>query len=230
MGGGRSWPSSAGSSSGSRSRGRSVGSRARGAPSAPTPEPRARGYPRRMRIAFLGNDPWSVPPLEALARDRDSEVALVAHEPAAARRTRVAPHPDRGGRGRHRPGPAARGGRGRTAGDGLEALAAARPEVLVVVAYGELLTLPALALAPGGAINLHFSLLPRWRGASPVHHAILAGDRDHGVSVMQMDEGLDTGPRARTARGADPRRRRRGLARRATRRRSAACSSWIRSG
>ena len=84
---------------------------ARGAPRAPTPEPRARGYPRRMRVAFLGNDPWSVPPLEALAARSRLRDRARPHEPAAARRTGLAPHPDRGGRGGRRSGPAARGGR-----------------------------------------------------------------------------------------------------------------------
>jgi methionyl-tRNA formyltransferase len=79
-------------------------------------------------------------------------------------------------------------------GAGWRALLAAEPEVLVVVAYGELLTHEVLALARLGGVNLHFSLLPRWRGAAPVQHAILAGDEVTGVTVMRMDEGLDTGP------------------------------------
>jgi methionyl-tRNA formyltransferase len=79
-------------------------------------------------------------------------------------------------------------------GPGLEALAASRPDVVAVVAHGELLGPDVLDLAPLGAVNLHFSLLPRWRGASPVQHAILAGDGRTGVTVMRIDPGLDTGP------------------------------------
>ena len=79
-------------------------------------------------------------------------------------------------------------------GVGWRALLAAEVDVLVVVAYGELLTHEVLALARFGGVNLHFSLLPRWRGAAPVQHAILAGDDVTGVTVMRMDEGLDTGP------------------------------------
>ena len=68
------------------------------------------------------------------------------------------------------------------------------PDVSVVVAYGELLGTGVLDTPRLGSVNLHFSLLPRWRGASPVQHAILEGDAVTGVTVMRMDEGLDTGP------------------------------------
>jgi methionyl-tRNA formyltransferase len=67
-------------------------------------------------------------------------------------------------------------------------------DVLVVVAYGLLLPRTILALPRYGCLNIHASLLPRWRGAAPVQRAILAGDRETGVSIMQMDAGLDTGP------------------------------------
>ena len=63
-----------------------------------------------------------------------------------------------------------------------------------MVAYGELVSREVLHLPRHGALNLHFSLLPRWRGAAPVTHALLAGDARTGVTVMRMDEGLDTGP------------------------------------
>ena len=78
--------------------------------------------------------------------------------------------------------------------EALERLRAARPEVLVVAAYGLLLPQPALDAAPLGALNIHASLLPRWRGAAPIQRALLAGDRETGISIMQMDAGLDTGP------------------------------------
>jgi len=67
-------------------------------------------------------------------------------------------------------------------------------DALIVVAYGLILPLPVLAAARGGAINIHASLLPRWRGAAPIQHALLAGDARTGISIMQMDAGLDTGP------------------------------------
>jgi len=76
----------------------------------------------------------------------------------------------------------------------LERIAAARPEVLVVAAYGLLLPPRALEIAPHGALNIHASLLPRWRGAAPIQRALLAGDRETGITIMKMDAGLDTGP------------------------------------
>jgi len=74
------------------------------------------------------------------------------------------------------------------------ALAACGADVLVVAAYGILLPPEALAIPRLGCINIHASLLPRWRGAAPIHRAIEAGDRETGITIMQMDEGLDTGP------------------------------------
>ena len=73
----------------------------------------------------------------------------------------------------------------------LEALSA---DILVVVAYGLILPPEVLALPALGCLNIHASLLPRWRGAAPIQHALLAGDQESGISLMQMDEGLDTGP------------------------------------
>ncbi len=68
------------------------------------------------------------------------------------------------------------------------------PDVLVVVAYGLILPPPVLALPRLGCINIHGSLLPRWRGAAPIQRAILAGDAETGVTIMRLDQGLDTGP------------------------------------
>jgi methionyl-tRNA formyltransferase len=73
-------------------------------------------------------------------------------------------------------------------------VAAAQPDVLVVAAYGLILPPPVLEAAPQGALNIHASLLPRWRGAAPIQRALLAGDPETGISIMQMDAGLDTGP------------------------------------
>lgn len=78
--------------------------------------------------------------------------------------------------------------------DSLAQLAGLKPEVMVVVAYGLLLPPAVLALPRYGCINVHASLLPRWRGAAPIERAILANDAESGVCVMQMEQGLDTGP------------------------------------
>lgn len=71
---------------------------------------------------------------------------------------------------------------------------AMRPDAVVVAAYGLLLPAPFLDVAPHGALNVHASLLPRWRGAAPIQRALFAGDRETGISIMRMDAGLDTGP------------------------------------
>lgn len=73
-------------------------------------------------------------------------------------------------------------------------LAELNADVMIVVAYGLILPKAILTLPRLGCINVHASLLPRWRGAAPIQHAILAGDTESGISIMQMDEGLDTGP------------------------------------
>jgi methionyl-tRNA formyltransferase len=78
--------------------------------------------------------------------------------------------------------------------DVLQQLRAWRPNLIVVVAFGMLLPPEVLDLPPGGCLNVHASLLPRWRGAAPVPAAILAGDATTGVTIMKMDVGLDTGP------------------------------------
>ena len=78
--------------------------------------------------------------------------------------------------------------------EALDPLRAARADVMVVAAYGLILPRAVLDLPPMGCLNIHASLLPRWRGAAPIHRAILAGDERTGISIMRMDEGLDTGP------------------------------------
>ncbi|MDP9331386.1 MAG: methionyl-tRNA formyltransferase [Actinomycetota bacterium] len=147
-----------------------------------------------IRLAFLGNDRWSVPSLEALAASDRVEVALVVTNPprpagrgSAVRATPVAD-------AARASGLALLETAGVRSGEGFAALEAAAPDALVVVAYGQLLSGAVLRLPPLGAVNVHFSLLPRWRGASPVQRALMAGDPTTGVSVMVVDEGLDTGP------------------------------------
>ena len=146
-----------------------------------------------MRTAFAGTPAFAERALAALLA-AGHEVALVLTQP------------DRpSGRGLHRAASAVKqlaGARGlevyqpRSLQDesALARLAVARPEVLVVAAYGLLLPARALAIAPHGALNIHASLLPRWRGAAPIQRALLAGDRETGITIMKMDTGLDTGP------------------------------------
>lgn len=147
-----------------------------------------------MRVAFLGNDPWSVPTLRALRKADDVEVALVVTNPPrpAGRGSRLTPTAVAEAAGAD--GLPLLEVEGVRSGDGFDVLAALEPDVLVVVAYGEILTPDVLDIPVLGAVNVHFSLLPRWRGAAPVQRAILEGDERTGVTVMLMDEGMDTGP------------------------------------
>jgi len=146
-----------------------------------------------MRVVFLGNAHWSVPSLEALAGS-GHEVTVVL--------TR-APRP--GGRGnRPIPTPVAAAARRLglplrevetvKEGAGFEALQEARPDVLAVVAYGEILPKAVLDLPSEAPVNVHFSVLPKLRGAAPVQRAILEGLDVTGVTTIRMDEGMDTGP------------------------------------
>lgn len=146
-----------------------------------------------MRIAFMGTPDFSVPAFDALLA-AGHEVACVYTQP---------------------PRPAGRGQKERKSpvhlraeAEGLEvrtpvslkdaeaqaAFAALDLDVAVVVAYGLILPAPILEAPRRGCINIHASLLPRWRGAAPIQRALLAGDTETGVTIMQMDEGLDTGP------------------------------------
>ncbi|HYL03887.1 MAG TPA: methionyl-tRNA formyltransferase [Steroidobacteraceae bacterium] len=145
-----------------------------------------------MRVAFAGTPEFALPALEA----------LLAHHSVVG----VLTQPDRPrGRGRApgaSPVKALAQARGlallepQTLRDdaALEQLRAWAVEALVVVAYGLLLPPAILALPCLGCLNIHASLLPRWRGAAPAQRAILAGDAQTGVTIMRMDEGLDTGP------------------------------------
>ena len=147
-----------------------------------------------MRVVFLGNDRWSTPSLHALAKAEGIHLALVVtNPPRPAGRGSVLTATAVAEAARDLSIPLAEKA-GVRAGEGLAALRAANPDALVVVAYGELLTREVLDLARLGAVNLHFSLLPRWRGASPVQRALLAGDAVTGVTTMLIDEHLDTGP------------------------------------
>src|SRR5512145_994434 len=78
--------------------------------------------------------------------------------------------------------------------EAMEQLRAWNPDLIVVAAFGQILRKDVLELPPHGCINVHASLLPRWRGAAPINAAILHGDEETGVTIMQMNVGLDTGP------------------------------------
>ena len=147
-----------------------------------------------MRIAFLGSPGFAVPALRAL-HGAGHEIAAVYAQPPrpAGRGQSVGPSPVQ--EAAEVLGLAVRTParlRGETAT--IDAFAALDLDVAVVAAYGLILP-PAMLQAPGrGCLNIHASLLPRWRGASPIQAAILAGDGETGITIMRMDAGLDTGP------------------------------------
>jgi methionyl-tRNA formyltransferase len=147
-----------------------------------------------MRIVFFGTPEFAIPSLRALLQERYTLVGVVTQpdKPQGRSRSTLVAPPVKLEAARHglpvlQPA--------RPTGDlFLASLRRLEPDLGVVVAYGHLLRPTVLTLPALGMINVHASLLPRWRGAAPIQHAILAGDGETGVSIMQMEEGLDSGP------------------------------------
>jgi methionyl-tRNA formyltransferase len=146
-----------------------------------------------MRIVFMGSPEFAVPSLNALVEAGHEVIAAYSQPPRPAgrgkseRRTAVHERAEALGIEVRTP---------RTLRDVEEQaqFAALEADYAVVAAYGLILPKPILDAPKGGCINVHASLLPRWRGAAPIQRAILAGDEVSGVTIMQMDEGLDRGP------------------------------------
>ena len=143
-----------------------------------------------MRVVFMGTPAFAVPSLTALAREH--EVALVVTRPDAVR--------SRGKKLEPSPVKAAALELGlpvletsRMTPEALDALRAAAADIFCVAAYGCILPDEVLHMAPLGCVNVHASLLPRWRGAAPIQRSILAGDDETGVSIMRIGQGVDTG-------------------------------------
>jgi methionyl-tRNA formyltransferase len=147
----------------------------------------------RLGVVFAGTPEFAVPPLEAIAASTHRLLAVYTQpDRRAGRGLRLEPSPvKRAALERELPveQPA-------TLKDGEAAarLAAYAPDVMVVVAYGLLLPQAVLDVPRLGCLNIHASLLPRWRGAAPIQRAILAGDAVTGITIMRMEAGLDTGP------------------------------------
>ena len=149
--------------------------------------------PARLRLAFMGTPDFAVPSLAALLAAGHDIVAVYCQPPRPAGRgnklqlSAVQAFAESNGLLVRHPtrlrDPAAQA-----------EFAALRLDAAVVAAYGLILPKPILAAPRLGCLNVHASLLPRWRGAAPIQRAILAGDSETGVTIMQMDEGLDTGP------------------------------------
>lgn len=146
-----------------------------------------------MRIVFMGTPDFAVPTLDALVA-ADHDIACVYSQP-----------PRRSGRGKQeRPSPvharadwlgiAVRHPVSLKVAEAQAEFAALGADVAVVAAYGLILPAAVLETPPLGCLNVHGSLLPRWRGAAPIHRAVKAGDKETGITIMRMEQGLDTGP------------------------------------
>lgn len=146
-----------------------------------------------MRIVFMGSPDFAVPSLDALVEARfDLRLVVTQPDRGAGRGRKLLPTAVKAAARAHGLpvldfGP---GDRRRV----TEAVLAEQPDAVVVVAFGHILKEPLLSAPRFGCINVHASLLPRWRGVSPVQYAVMHGDSWTGVTIMRMDEGVDTGP------------------------------------
>ena len=147
-----------------------------------------------MRLVFFGTSPFAVPTLEALHHAPEHTILAVVTQPdrPSGRKNEVTFSPVKKRaleygyaifqpeKVRRAPFP--------------EEVKSLFPDILVVISFGQIIPQKVLDIPPYGGVNVHASLLPRWRGAAPIHYAILAGDKETGVATMQMEAGLDTGP------------------------------------
>jgi len=146
----------------------------------------------QLRLAFMGTPGFAVPPLEALIAAGHEVVAVYTQPPRPAgrgqakRRSAVHEAADKHGIDVRHPASL-------KAAAEQQSFADLKLDMAVVAAYGLILPQAILAAPRLGCLNIHASLLPRWRGAAPIQRAIMAGDRETGITIMQMDEGLDTG-------------------------------------
>ncbi len=147
----------------------------------------------RLRLVFAGTPEFAVPALHACVRS-DCDVVAVYTQPdrPAGRGRKLSPSPVK--QAALAAGIEVKQPESLRSVDARRELAAFAPDLMVVVAYGLILSRSVLAIPRHGCWNVHASLLPRWRGAAPIQRAILAGDAESGVGLMQMEAGLDTGP------------------------------------
>jgi methionyl-tRNA formyltransferase len=145
-----------------------------------------------MRIVFIGTGEIGVPTLRALQKSEHELIGVVTQpDKPVGREQKIAPPPIKAALGGSKmsilqPGKI-------KDSQAIEQIRALGPDAIVVIAYGQILPRAVLEIPKLACLNLHASLLPRWRGAAPIQAAIAAGDRETGITVMYMDEGLDTG-------------------------------------
>ncbi|MCA9874341.1 MAG: methionyl-tRNA formyltransferase [Anaerolineales bacterium] len=144
------------------------------------------------KIVFMGTPEFSVPALQKLVTTQTVVGVVTQPDRPAGRGQQLRPSPvkvvaEAAGIPVYQP----RSLRSEEAADPLREW---QPDIIVVAAFGQILRPHVLDLPPHGCVNVHASLLPRWRGASPIQHALMAGDSETGICLMRMDPGLDTGP------------------------------------
>ena len=152
-----------------------------------------------MRVIFMGSPAFAVPTLDALVAAGHKVVAAYCQPPRPAQRGKKLQPTAVQQRAEQLGLPVRTPARLREPAE-QQALAALHADIAVVAAYGLILPQPVLDAPARGCVNVHASLLPRWRGAAPIHRAILAGDEVTGLTIMQMEAGLDTGPMLRIER------------------------------
>lgn len=146
-----------------------------------------------MRIAFMGTPEFAVPSLEALLKSEDQVVGVVTQPDRPKGRGHALAPPPVKIIAQQAGIPVLQPLKIRTA-DFLDALAAWKPDLIAVTAFGRILHAPILNLPPMGCVNVHGSLLPKYRGAAPIQWAVINGETETGITTMLMDEGMDTGP------------------------------------
>ncbi|MGQ9746977.1 MAG: methionyl-tRNA formyltransferase [Candidatus Caldatribacteriaceae bacterium] len=148
----------------------------------------------KVKIVFMGTSPFAVFVLEEILKSKDFTVQAVVTKPAcrAGRGQKLTPSP-MCIKAQEKDLPVLEPSRVNDP-DFVETLRKLSPEVIVVAAYGQILKRDILSLSPLGCVNVHASVLPRYRGPNPIRWALLEGETESGVSVMLMDEGVDTGP------------------------------------
>ena len=146
----------------------------------------------KSRIVFMGTPEFALPTLEALVESYSVVGVVTQPDRPAGRGRKLVPSPVKE-MAESEGIPVFQPERVRRL-EAVEYLRSLAPDVMVVAAFGQILPASVLEIAPFGVLNVHASLLPRWRGAAPIEGAILAGDSVTGVTIMKMNEGLDTGP------------------------------------
>jgi methionyl-tRNA formyltransferase len=159
-----------------------------------------RSRAEHLRIVFMGTPDFAVPALTAIIEQGHHVVAVYTRAPQPGGRRGLEPTPSPVHAAALRFGIEVVTPRTLRSGEALAELRGFEPDVAVVAAYGLILPKAVLDVTAQGCLNLHASLLPRWRGAAPIQRAIMAGDSETGVMVMRVEEGLDTGAVALTER------------------------------